>query len=218
MLKIFTFWRSLASFRVRIGLNLKGLPSEQEFVSLVAGEHHRPEYTCINPQAALPSLIDGEGTTPLVQSLAILEYLDETHPEPVFLPKDPRGRCRVRALAHIAAGDTHSLIVPRVRGYLAKHFGADEEIQAEWCRHWFAEGLKAIEAHLAQEKETGKFCHGDTPTLADISMVSAAVGYQLFKGTLEAYPTLAGIYGRCMEIEAFVIAHPLKQPGAPQAA
>jgi maleylacetoacetate isomerase len=215
-MKIFTFWRSLASFRVRIGLNLKGLVAEQCFINLPAGEQRAPDYTAINPQGLLPALIDGEGTAPLVQSLAILEYLDETHPEPPFLPKDSRGRARVRALAHMAAGDAHSLFVPRVRNYLSAHFKADEEAQNDWARHWTNEGLRAIEVHLAGGKETGRYCHGESPTIADISVVSLAVGHHFFKGTLDAYPTLARIYAQCMTLEAFASAHPLKQPGAPQ--
>nr|WP_245270691.1 maleylacetoacetate isomerase [Beijerinckia mobilis] len=214
-MQIFTFWRSLASFRVRIGLNLKGLAPEQIFVNIFTGELQEPAYKAVNPQGLLPALIDGDGP-PLVQSLAILEYLDETHPEPPLLPKDPRGRARARALAQIAAGDAHSLVTPRVRGFMAKTYHIDEAGQTLWAHHWIGLGLEAIEAHLAQEKETALFCHGDQPTIADISVISLAVGQQLFGGTLDAYPTLAAIFDRCMAIEAFSAAHPLRQPGAPQ--
>ncbi len=216
-MKLFTFWRSLASFRVRIGLNLKGLAAEQVFIDLPCGQQYADAYKSINPQAVLPTLIDGEGT-PLVQSLAILEYLDETHPEPPFLPKDPRGRARVRALAHIAASDAHSLFTPRVRGFLGSEFGVDEAGQIKWARHWLALGLQAIEDHLTREPETGLFCHGDNVTIADISVISLAVGQQLFGGTLSAYPTIAAIHDRCMKQKAFSAAHPLAQADAPKAA
>ncbi|VFU11022.1 maleylacetoacetate isomerase [Methylocella tundrae] len=216
-MKIFTFWRSLASFRVRIGLNLKGLAPEQVFVDLFKGQHCAPAYLAINPQGLLPALIEGEGP-PLVQSLAILEYLDETHPSPPLLPADPRGRARARALAQIAAGDAHSLVTPRVRGYLAAEFGVDETGQTKWAHHWLGLGLQSIEEHLTRESETGLYCHGDTVTIADISVVSVAVGHQLFGGALDAYPRLAEIIDRCLQLEAFSAAHPLKQPGAPKAA
>ncbi len=216
-MKIFTFWRSLASFRVRIGLNLKGLVPEPIYVDLFKGEQRGADYTAVNPQGLLPALIDGDGP-PLVQSLAILEYLDETHPEPPLLPKDPRGRARARALAQIAAGDAHSLVTPRVRGVLGAEFGIDEAGQTKWARHWVGLGLQSIEDHLARESETGHYCHGDNVTIADISVMSLAVGQQLFGATLDAYPTLGAIFERCMKLEAFSTAHPLAQPGAPKPA
>jgi maleylacetoacetate isomerase len=213
-MQIFTFWRSLSSFRVNIGLNLKGLTPEPIYVDLFKGEQRAQPYLAVNPQGLLPALIDGEGP-PLVQSLAILEYLDETHPEPPLLPQDPRGRARVRALAQMAAGDAHSIVTPRVRGYLGKTLSIGEEAQTQWARHWVGLGLQAIELHLVEEKETGLYCHGNEVTIADISVISLAVGQQLFGGTLEAYPRLAGIFDACMKLEAFSSAHPLKQPGAP---
>jgi maleylacetoacetate isomerase len=213
-MKIFTFWRSLATLRVRIALNLKELHAEEVNVDLLRGDQRSPEYQAINPQMVIPSLIHGAGP-PLVQSLAILEYLDETYPQPALMPQDARGRARVRALAMISAADSHPLVVPRVRQYLAKTFGASEEQQMAWARHWIGDGLRAIEAHLADEKETGVYCHGDSITIADISVVSLAVGQQLFGGTLDAYPVLARIFGRCMEQRAFAAAQPLRQPGAP---
>lgn len=214
MLQFFSFWRSLASFRVRIGMNLKGLDAEDVTIDLFAGAQMKPDYLRVNPQGLLPALVDGQGP-PLVQSLAILEYLDETHREPPLLPQDPRGRARVRALAQIAAGDAHSLVTPRVRAFLAKDCGIDEAGQLRWARHWIGLGLAAIESHLAQERETGLYCHGDHITIADISVVSLAVGQNLFGGTLEAFPVLSRIFERCMAQPAFKSAHPLAQPGAP---
>jgi maleylacetoacetate isomerase len=214
MMKIFTFWRSLASFRVRIGMNLKGISADENFVDIFAGKQNEPGFKLINPQGLLPAIVDGQGP-PLVQSLAILEYFDEIHPEPPLLPKDPRGRARVRALAQIAASDAHSLFTPRVRNYLGKNYGVDEAGQLNWARHWIDLGLRAIEDHLTSEDETGLYCHGDQITIADISVASLAVGQQLFGGTLTAYPRLAEIFDRCIEHRAFATAHPLAQPGAP---
>ena len=170
-MKFFSFWRSLASFRVRIALNLKDLPAEVVFV-----DHRRrrasrdAEYRKINPQMALPALVLDDGTT-LFQSLAILEYLDETYPSPPLLPSDPRGRARVRALALMVACEGHPLLVPRVRRYLDHELNLRDTQQAAWRRHWTVETLAALEGHLADHKDTGRFCHGDTPTLADICMV-----------------------------------------------
>src|SRR5919109_4565028 len=166
-IKYYGFWRSLAACRVRIALALKGVKAEEIPVNLMQGEQLKPEYRAVNPQAVVPALVLDDGST-LFESMAIIEYLDETHPEPPLLPKDPKGRARVRALAQIVACDGHPLIVPRVRNYLEKELKADEPARTRWCQHWIAESLAAVEAHLAKEKETGKFCHGDSPTLADI--------------------------------------------------
>src|SRR5271163_4201304 len=150
MIKMYGFWRSAASFRVRIALNLKGLPFEEEMIDLDAGEQHAAAYRAINPQPVVPSLFIDDGP-PLTQSLAILEYLEETHPAPPLLPIDLRGRARVRALALIWAADHHPLIVPRVRRYLAETMQQDEAARTAWIRHWFREGLAIGEARLAAE-------------------------------------------------------------------
>src|SRR3954463_5437692 len=180
-MKFFSFWRSLASFRVRIALNLKNVQDEVTFVDLDADAHHADEYRKINPQMALPALVLDDGTT-LFQSLAILEYLDETHPAPPLLPADPRGRARVRALALMVACEGHPLLVPRVRRYLDHELNLRDTQQATWRRHWTVETLAALEAHLAGDKNTGRFCHGDAPTLADICLVghvSVAITQQI---------------------------------------
>ena len=145
-----------------------------------------------------------------------MEYLEETKPQPPLLPKDPRGRARVRGLALISAADAHPLVVPRIRVYLEKELKLDEPTRNKWLMHWSLEALKAIEAHLTTEKETGRFCHGDSPTMADICLagqVIGATGY--FKCDVSSVPTVMRVYEECMKIEAFGKAHPLKQPGAP---
>ena len=160
MIKLFSFWRSLATYRVRIALNLKGITVDEVVeVNLIKGHQHHPAYRVVNPMMALPALVDGDGPI-LFELLAILEYLDETRPEPPLLPKDARGRARVRGLAQIVACDSHPLIVPRVRDYLEHQFNLGESARMDWCRHWIAAALGGIEEHL-KEPQTGIFCHGD---------------------------------------------------------
>jgi len=214
-MKLFSFWRSLATFRVRIALNMKGLAPEVVNVDLLKGQQRNPEYRAVNPQMVIPALIEDDGRM-LFQSLAILEYLDETHPNPPLLPKDPFGRARVRGLALIVACDAHPLVVPRIREYLEREFKIPEAERTAWCRHWITEALKALETHL-QEPETGAFCHGNTVTMADLCLVSHAVGAQLFGADVTPFPTVARIRDACLEIDAFARAHPLRQPGAPAA-
>lgn len=212
-MKLYGFWRSLATFRVRVALNLKGIAVEDASINLLKGEQNQADYRAINPQGALPALIVDSGPA-LVQSLAIIEYLDETHPNPPLLPKDPRGRARVRGLALIPAADGHPLIVPRIRGYMEKELKLDEPTRNKWLAHWTLEALKALEGHLANEKETGKFSHGDSVTTADICLASQMVGAKFFNVDTASVPTVARIFGECMKIDAFANAHPLKQPDA----
>ena len=212
-MKLYGFWRSIATFRVRIALNLKGVAVEDISVHLLKGEQLKPEFLAVNPQGALPALVLEDGAT-LVESLAIIEYLDETYPNPPLLPKDAKGRARVRGLALIPTADGHPLIVPRIRGYLEKELKVDEAGRAKWLMHWSAEALKALEGHLANEKETGKFCHGDSVTLADLCLVSAVVQGKFFNVDTAAFPTVMRIFDECMKIEAFANAHPQKQPDA----
>ena len=214
-MKLYGFWRSLASYRVRVALALKGLRAEEVSIDLLKGRQNSQDYLAVNPQGVVPALILDEGGPPLFQSLAILEYLEETRPQPPLLPKDPRGRARVRGLALIAAADGHPLIVPRVRNYLEREMKQDEASRNRWLAHWTMRALEAIEGHLAKEKETGRFCHGNTPTIADICLASQVIGaLAYFNCDTKAVPTAMRIYNQCMEIEAFAKAHPLKQPGA----
>jgi maleylacetoacetate isomerase len=214
-MKFYSFWRSLASFRVRIALNIKGIvPDEVVNVDLMKGDQCQPAYRTVNPQMLLPALVDGDGPI-LFQSVAIMEYLEETHPNPPILPQDPRGRARVRALAAINASDSHPLMVPRVRNFLEQELKLDEAARTKWIRHWIGEGLAAMEGHLARDKDTGKFAHGNNPTMADICVAAQVTGAGFFKVNVEPYPTVMRIATSCMELEPFAKAHPLKQPGAP---
>lgn len=215
-MKFYSFWRSLASFRVRIALNLKGVEADVVDIDLLKGEQKKAEYHAVNPLMVIPALIEDGGAV-LFESLAIIEYLDEVHPKPPLLPKDPRARARVRGLAQIVACDAHPLIVPRVRNYLEHELRLDEPARTKWVRHWFIEGFKALEAHLARAKETGRYCHGDAVTLADLCLVSHTVGAQFFDLDPAAYPACNRIAEACLKEDAFARAHPLRQPGAPQA-
>ena len=215
-MKLYTYWRSLATFRVRITLNLKGIAYEPVYVDLDAGVQRREEYRKVNPQMVIPALVEDDGNV-LYQSMAIMEYLNEVHPSPPLLPADPRSRARVRALSLITVADSHPLIVPRVRNHLGNVFGLNDEGKITWVRHWFAAGLDAYEAHLSRDKATGTYCHGDQVTMADLCLVSHAAGYRVFKGTLDKHPTVARIVGKCLEDDRFASAQPLRQPGAPAA-
>ena len=216
MLRLYTYFRSSAAYRVRIALNLKGLPYQSIPVHLLkdGGEHRRDSYRAINPGAMVPSLQDEDGGATLTQSLAIVEYLEETHPAPPLLPADALGRARVRALALTVACDIHPLNNLRVLKYLAGPLQIPEETRNEWYRHWVREGLHTIEAHLAHDAQTGGFCHGETPTLADCCLVPQIFNAQRFQIDLAPYPTIARIHARCAELPAFAAAHPARQADA----
>jgi maleylacetoacetate isomerase len=214
-MKLFSFWRSIATFRVRMALNLKGLtPDEIIEVDLLKGHQREESFRKINPQMLIPALVDGDGPV-IFQSMAIMEYLEDVHPHPRLLPSDPRGRARVRGLCQIAVSDAHPMSVPRVRNYLTQELGLPQETMLKYVRHWQSEALRAYETHLSRDKETGRFCHGEAPTLADICLVGQAVGAGFFDVDVKAYPTVARIVDACMQIDAIARAHPLKQPGAP---
>jgi len=214
-LKLYGFWRSLATYRVRTALALKGVEAEQISINLLEGKQHSSEYKAVNPQSVVPALAV-DGGAPLFQSMAILEYLEETHPKPPLLPKDPRGRARVRGLAQIVVSDGHPLVVPRIRGYLEKEMRQDEPARNKWLAHWTQAALEALEAHLAKEKETGRFCHGDAVTIADICLASQVFGAKFFNVATAGVPTVMRIFGECMKIDAFDRSQPLKQPDAPK--
>jgi maleylacetoacetate isomerase len=193
---------------------LKGLKAEEISIDLLKGKQNTDEYLAVNPQGVVPALILDEGGPPLFQSLAILEYLEETHPQPPLLPKDPLGRARVRGIAQIFVSDSHPMSVPRIRNYLTGELKLDNDTMLKWVRHWQNEALRAAETHLSQ-KATGKYCHGDTVTLADVCLAGQVVGSGFFDVDVKAYPNVSRIYDSLMQIEAFAKAHPLKQPGAP---
>lgn len=213
--KLYGFWRSLATYRVRTALALKGIDAEQISIDLLQGKQHSEEYKAVNPQSVVPALVV-DGGAPLFQSMAILEYLEETHPRPPLLPKDPRGRARVRGLAQIVVSDGHPLVVPRIRGYLEKEMHQDEAARNKWLAHWTLKALEALEEHLAKEPETGRFSHGDMATIADICLASQVFGAKFFNADTARVPTVMRIFGECMKIEAFDRSQPLKQPDAPK--
>ena len=216
-MKLFSFWRSLATYRVRIALNLKGItPDEVIQVNLMKGDQREAAYRAVNPMMALPALVPDDGGQALFESLAIIEYLDETHPNPPLLPRDPRGRARVRGLAQLVACDSHPLIVPRVREYLAHEFKLDEDAVTKWCRHWHLAAITALEMHL-KDKATGRYCHGDAITLADICLASQAAGAKYYAVDTAPFPNFTRIVNSLSTIDAFARAHPMKQPGAPVA-
>jgi maleylacetoacetate isomerase len=214
-MKLYGFWRSLASYRVRAALGLKGIAAEEVSINLLKGVQHGDDYKAVNPQSVVPALVIDDGP-PLFQSLAILEYLEETHPEPPLLPRDPRGRARVRGLSLIVACDGHPLIVPRIRDYLEREMHQDEAARNRWLQHWTLKALEALEAHLANERETGRFCHGDAPTMADICLAGQVFAAGYFNAKITAMPTVTRIFDECMKIDAFDRAQPKKQPDAPK--
>jgi maleylacetoacetate isomerase/maleylpyruvate isomerase len=218
--ELFSFWRTSATYRVRVAFNLKGIARDEHNIDVDAGEHRSEAFLKINPMAALPAMLDraaGASATPLTQSLAIVEFLDEIHPEPALLPTDAHGRARVRSLAAMLAGDTHPLITPRVKKYLTTVGGFDDAAWRAWQIHWFSTGLSALEQRLANEPQTGRYCHGDTPTLADICLASIVVVMRVFKIEVEGIPTVLRIMAACEQLDAFAKADPRRQVGAPQA-
>jgi maleylacetoacetate isomerase len=216
-MKLYGYWRSQATYRVRVAMNLKGIPpSEDEALDLAKGDQFKDAYRSINPQAVVPALIDGPGPA-LTQSMAIMEYLEETHPNPPLLPKTPRDRARVRALAMIPIAEIHPLMVPRIRNYIEKDLKLGEAVRVEWVRHWVGLGMNAIETLLVSDSRTGRFCHGNTVTMADISLAGQVIGAQNSDCDVKPYPTVLRIFDACMALDAFSSAHPRKRPDAPKA-
>jgi len=210
-LRLYTYFRSSAAFRVRIALNLKGLAYSPSFVHLAKGEHLQPAYQAVNPQGLVPALeVDG---ALLAQSIAILEYLEETHPQPPLLPADPRGRARVRSLSLIVACEIHPLNNPRVLKYVKNTLGHTQDEVNAWYRHWIADGLAKLEAELGKPG-TGRHCHGDAPGMADCCLVPQIFNAQRFECDLAPYPSVMRVFGACMQLDAFDRAQPVKQPDA----
>ena len=212
--ELYAFWRTSATYRVRVALNLKGLAAQERIVDVDAGENRSEAFLRINPLGAIPALVEA-GLPPLTQSSAILEYLDEVAPDPPLLPADPQGRAWVRSVAAMLAADTHPLVVPRVRRYLTEH-GFDAAAWRAWQTHWFSTGLRAVEQRLASDGRTGAFCHGDAVTVADIVLMSIVVVTRVFKIEVAGIPTIDRIAARCEALEAFAKADPMRQEGAPR--
>ena len=209
-MKLYGYFRSSAAFRVRIALNLKKLDYDNAFIHLRRSEQSRPEFLGVNPQGLVPALEIGDER--LIQSLPIIEYLDETHPEPPLLPRDAGGRARVRALAAIVACDIHPINNLRVLRYLHGPLGHDQAAIETWYNHWIASGFAALEQLLAGDPRTGAFCHGQLPGVADIALVPQVVNSERYRLDLAPYPTIARICESCMKLDAFAAAHPERQP------
>jgi maleylacetoacetate isomerase/maleylpyruvate isomerase len=214
-MKLFTYWRSQASYRVRIALRLKGIEAELTTLDLLKGDQAAPSYRVINPEMVVPTLIDGDGP-PLLQSLAILEYLDEQYPQPALLPKDARTRAHARALAQVVVADAHPFLAPRVRKYLEHELGIPEPAREKWIRHWLDEGSRVLEELLARDSRTGRFCVGAAPTIADICLAAHMTTAKMFHCDLTPYPAARRILDTCMELDAFSATHPLRQVDAPK--
>lgn len=210
-MKLYTYFRSSAAYRVRIAMNLKGLSGEEAYVHLAKGRHQEAEYASVNPAKLVPALID-QGQL-LTQSIAIMEYLDEVHPARPLLPATPLERARVRALALLVACDIHPLNNLRVLKYLNGTLKVSEEQKNAWYRHWVEDGLAKLEAMLA-DGGTGRFCHGDTPGMADCCLVPQVFNGQRFGCDFGHVPTVMRIFAACGELEAFRKAAPQSQPDA----
>ena len=215
-LTLYTYWRSSAAYRVRIALALKGLEYRSEPVHLVqdGGQQHAPDYAALNPQELVP-VLRHEGRV-LRQSMAILEYLDETWPQPALLPADAAGRARVRALAQVVGCDVHPLGNLRVLQYLERDLEQPAPAREAWVRHWVGSGLDALERMLDADPETGRFCHGDAPGLADCVLVPQLYNARRFGMELARWPVLARIEQACLALPAFAAAVPEAQPDAPR--
>ena len=209
-MKLYNYFRSSASFRVRIALELKGLSYEYLPVHLVKGEHTQPAYAQVSPSMLVPTLVTDDGEA-LGQSMAIIEYLDETHPEPPLLPADPLGRARVRALAQLIACEIHPLNNLRVLKYLVRELKVEEEAKNTWYRHWVRTGLESFEKEL-QRLPASTYCHGDKPTLADCCLVPQIFNAQRFKVDLSGLTRTMGAFDACMKHPAFQKAQPSSCP------
>ena len=212
---LYTYWRSSSAYRVRIGLNLKGIDYEPRVVHLVrdGGEQHKPEYIRINPQGLVPTFIDGDHV--IHQSLAILEYLDETHPDRPLIPGSAADRARIRALALVVACDIQPVQNLRVLQYLAEELGQADETKVQWIRDWIHRGFDALERHL-QDPRTGAFMYGDAPTMADCVLVPQCYNAARFGVDMAPFPTIDRINTDCLKLEAFAHAAPENQPDAPK--
>jgi maleylacetoacetate isomerase len=214
-IQIYGFWRSIASFRVRVALRLKDLPFEETPIDILSGEQFEPAYEAVNAERVVPTFIhDGHS---VFQSLAIIEYLEDIQPKPRLIPQDPRERAYARSLALMTIADSHPLLVPRVRNHLAKTFGADARAIEEWGKHWTTEGLATFERLLAR-RAPAPFALGAEPGLADICIAGQVVGAHYLKLDLRAFPIVSRLADCCFEMPAFATSHPFEQPGFKTAA
>ena len=209
-IKVYGFWRSIASFRVRVALKLKKLAFEETSIDILSGEQFKPGYDDVNPEHVVPTFIhDGYQ---LFQSMAIMEYLDDIKPAPRLLPEDPKERAYARSLALMTIADAHPLTVPRVRNHLANAFGADAKAIENWGKHWTTEGLATYERLLGRRRPA-PFALGGKPGLADICIAGQVVGAQYLKIELDPFPLVKGLTDRCFKMTEFSTSHPFEQPG-----
>src|ERR1041385_7521 len=209
-IQIYGFWRSIATFRVRVALKLKGLPFEETPIDILSGEQFEPGYEQVNAERVVPTFIhDGHS---VFQSMAIIEYIEELKPEPRLIPADPKERAYARALALMNVADSHPLVTPRVRNHLAKAFGADAHAIEQWGRHWTGEGLATFERLLAQ-RPPSPFALGTAPGLVDICIAGQVVTAQYIKLELKDFPPVAKLAEHCFKLPAFATSHPFEQPG-----
>jgi maleylpyruvate isomerase len=211
-MKLYNFWRSGTSHRTRIALNLKGLTVEYVAVHLGKEEHLKNEFKVINPQQLVPALDTGREV--LLQSPAILEWLEEKYPTPALLPNDPKSRAQVRALAAIIGCDIHPINNRRILEYLRKNFGANEDAINQWCGVWISAGFDAYEALLNADNHRGRFSYGDTPSMADCYLIPQIESARRFKLNLSKWPLIMAVEKACMEMDAFRKAAPNEQPDA----
>jgi maleylacetoacetate isomerase len=208
--QLYGFWRSNAAFRVRVALALKQIPFDEISVDILSGRQFDADYAAVNAEHVVPTLVHNGQR--IFQSLAIIEYLDDLHPQPPLLPDDPLDRAYARSLALVSAADSHPLIVPRIRKHLAKEFHADSAAIESWCKHWTMEGLATYE-RLLTRRPAAPFAVGSTLTIADIGIAGQVVLANLYDMDIAAFPQVAALANRCFEVPAFSEAHPFKQPG-----
>ncbi len=213
-MKLYTFFRSSAAYRVRIALACKGLAHEAEFVNLPKGEHRADKFHAVTAQGLVPALEDGGRV--FIQSLAIMEYLEERYPKPPLLPPSPLDRAYVRAASQVIACELHPLNNLRTLKYIRKTYGLDENGVNAWYRHWIADGFAMLEAYLNRERRFGKYCYGDMVTMADCCLVPQVFNAQRYECALAPYPTIVRIFDECMALAAFSSTQPAKQPDAVQ--
>lgn len=213
-MELYTYFRSTAAYRVRIALNLKKVEADQKVVNLVkdGGQQHAPSYRRLNPQGRVPTLVDGG--MPIMQSQAIIEYLEELHPNPPLLPEDLKDRAWIRSIVDLVACDIHPLNNLSVLQYLQKEMGADEEAKMKWYRHWIAEGFSALEEMLANDARVGSYCYGNKVTMADIFIVAQVYNANRFECDMSSYPVISEINENCLKLDAFKQAAPEAQPDA----
>jgi maleylacetoacetate isomerase len=217
MYKLYGSWLSLAAYRVRVALNFKQLPYDEEMIDIAVGDQLTPSFRALNPQGAVPVLVIKDGPQ-LTQSLAILEFLEELYPQPPLLPSEPGDRARVRSLALLFVADHHPLITPRVTRHLVDQFGANDSATMAWTQYWLRQSLEQAEARLASDKATGTFCQGDVLSIADICMTSQLLGARGLQADTTGIPTVNRIGDACLRLDPFARAHPRAQRGAPKVA